>query len=81
MTDRTELDHAAELIAELGEGRPRVNPHERRMSIPTLAGTRVLAAAARRLEDAGIELDDLGIRHPSMTCSSLWTASRCCRRS
>ncbi len=61
-----DLDRAVALIAEVGEGAPRVDRDQRRVSLPTKGATRVLIAAGGRLEGAGIALEDLGIRHPSL---------------
>jgi len=62
----SDLQRAASLIAELGQGAPRVDADERRVSVPTKGATQVLIAAGQRLQEQGIALDDLGIRHPSL---------------
>jgi ABC-2 type transport system ATP-binding protein len=62
----SDLDRAAALIADLGEGVPRVDVEERRVSMPTQGATRVLIAAGECLQLGGIALEDLGIRHPSL---------------
>ncbi len=61
-----DLDRAATLIAELEQGQPRIDTEQRRVSVPTKGATQVLIAAGERLQDAGIALEDLGIRHPSL---------------
>jgi len=61
-----ELPHAAELIAALGQGVPRVDAEERLLSVPTREPTAVLIAAGRSLQEHGIALEDLGIRRPSL---------------
>ncbi len=61
-----DLDRAAALIAGLGQGAPRVDVEERRVSLPTSGATQVLIAAGQRLQEDGIALADLGIRHPSL---------------
>ena len=66
VTDPSDLKRAGALLAELAHGQPRVDPDQRRVSIPTTGGTALLIAAGRRLEEAEIALDDLGIRHPSL---------------
>jgi ABC-2 type transport system ATP-binding protein len=60
------LSRAADLITDLGEAPARVDPDQRRVSLPTRGGTKVLLAAGRRLDEHGIALDDLGIRRPSL---------------
>lgn len=61
-----ELPRAAELIAALGQGDPRVDADERLLSVPTREPTPVLIAAGRSLQEHGIALEDLGIRRPSL---------------
>jgi ABC transporter DrrB family efflux protein len=61
-----ELDRAASLIAELGQGAPRTDPDQRSVRVPTKGSTQVLLAVGQRLQEEGIALEDLGIRHPSL---------------
>jgi daunorubicin resistance ABC transporter ATP-binding subunit len=62
----SDLGRAAALLGELGGTRPHVDADQRRVSLPTTGGTPLLIAAGRELEEAGIALDDLGIRRPSL---------------
>ncbi|MFI4977268.1 MAG: ATP-binding cassette domain-containing protein [Solirubrobacterales bacterium] len=61
-----DLDRAAALMAEVSQGVPRVDPDQRSVSVPSKGATEVLIAAGRRLQEDGIALADLGIRHPSL---------------
>jgi len=61
-----DLDRAAALIAQVGQGTPHIDSEERRISLPTRGATRVLIAVGQRLQEGGIALEDLGIRHPSL---------------
>ena len=61
-----DLDLASAAIADLGEGTPRVDPDQRIVSLPTRGATAVLIAAGERLQERGVALEDLGIRHPSL---------------
>ena len=63
---RADLHRASALLAPLGEGPPHVDPDQQRVSVPARDGTTVLIAAGQRLAGAGIALDDLGIRRPSL---------------
>jgi ABC-2 type transport system ATP-binding protein len=54
------------LLAELSDSTPHVDADQRGVRIPTTGGTSQLIAVGRKLEEAGIELDDLGIRRPSL---------------
>jgi ABC-2 type transport system ATP-binding protein len=66
VSDPTDLDRAVTLLASLGDGQPRTDPDQRRLSLPTKGGTALLIAAGRRFQEEGIPLDDLGIRRPSL---------------
>jgi ABC-2 type transport system ATP-binding protein len=66
VADAGQLAEAAQLIAEIAGSDPNVDPHLRRITVPTPSGVELLLTAARRLQDAGIRLDDLGVRRPSL---------------
>ena len=66
VADPSDLDRAAAAIAELGQGSPRVDPDQRRVSVPTKGATQLLIAAGQRLQQDDIALEDLGIRRPSL---------------
>jgi ABC-2 type transport system ATP-binding protein len=66
VSSASELDRAAVLIADLGQGVPRVDADRRTVSMPTKGATQVLIAAGQRLQRDGVALEDLGIRHPSL---------------
>jgi ABC-2 type transport system ATP-binding protein len=66
VSNEADLERASALLADLGETGPRVDVDQQRVSVPTTGGTALLIAAGRRLEEAGIPLDDLGIRRPSL---------------
>jgi ABC-2 type transport system ATP-binding protein len=61
-----DLERAVALLTDLGGVRPRTDPDQQLVSIPTTAGTTLLMAAGRRFEEEQIALDDLGIRRPSL---------------
>ncbi len=66
VSSASDLDRAAALIADLGQGVPRIDGDQRTVSMPTKGATQVLIAAGQRLQQDGIALEDLGIRHPSL---------------
>ena len=66
VTRRADLEKAASLIAGLADAPPRLDADLNRVSLPVKGGPRVLIAAGRALDDAGVELEDLGIRRPSL---------------
>jgi ABC-2 type transport system ATP-binding protein len=61
-----DLDRAAALLAELSGSPPRLDPDQRLVSVPISGGVKQLIDAGRRFEEAAIELEDLGIRRPSL---------------
>jgi ABC-2 type transport system ATP-binding protein len=66
VTRRADLEKAASLIAGLASAPPRLDAGLNRVTLPVKGGARVLIAAGRALDDAGVELEDLGIRRPSL---------------
>jgi ABC-2 type transport system ATP-binding protein len=66
VTDAAQLAPAAAVLAEIAGSEPNVDPHQQRLTVPTKSGVELLLTAARRLQDAGIGLDDLGVRRPSL---------------
>jgi ABC-2 type transport system ATP-binding protein len=66
VTDPSDLDRAAALLAEVGDSPPRIDRDQQLVAIPTPGGTTLLLAAGRRFEEQRIALDDLGIRRPSL---------------
>jgi ABC-2 type transport system ATP-binding protein len=66
VTHRADLERAAALIAGTGSAAPRLDPELNKASMPVKGGPGELIAAGRALEDAGVALDDLGIRRPSL---------------
>lgn len=66
VTDPAQLRTATAILAGLGHGQPQSDPDQRRVTVPAKGGAATLVAAARGLDDAGIGLDDLGLRRPSL---------------
>jgi ABC-2 type transport system ATP-binding protein len=60
------LDEVAVLLRELGSGEVSVDSHTRRLSVPVSGGTRALIEALRRLDLAGVEVQDVGLRRPTL---------------
>jgi ABC-2 type transport system ATP-binding protein len=66
VADRDAIDHARALLARLGVGEPEVEENTRRLTVPITGGAKVLAAALREFDEAGIELQDVGLRRPTL---------------
>ena len=61
-----DLGAVATMLAPLGTEDPRLDEPGRRVSVPVADGTGRLADAVRGLTDSGIELDDVGLRRPTL---------------
>ena len=66
VSDGADLDRAVAILAGLDQGPPQVDELQRRVSVPSRKGAQTLMAAARRLEESGIELEDLAVHRPSL---------------
>jgi ABC-2 type transport system ATP-binding protein len=66
VSDPARLGEAADLLAPLGVGRPSADPDRRSLVVPVTGGAAVLTDALRRLDGAGIGLDDVGLRRPTL---------------
>jgi len=60
------LSEAATLLEPLGVGAAVVDEHRRSLLVPVSGGTAVLVDAMRQLDNAGIALDDVGVRRPTL---------------
>jgi ABC-2 type transport system ATP-binding protein len=62
------LERATRLLANATNNKPQVNDEERRIRIPVGENKAVdiLLSAVRTLDEAGVQLDDLGIHKPSL---------------
>jgi len=61
------FDDAVQIMSGLDEGSPaQVDLAQRRISVPTREGALTLMVAARRLDEAGITLDDISLHRPSL---------------
>jgi ABC-2 type transport system ATP-binding protein len=63
---RADLLRAQEVLARDCEGECTVVEHTRKLSVPARAGASVLVQVVRDLDDAGIAIDDIGLRRPTL---------------
>jgi ABC-2 type transport system ATP-binding protein len=61
-----DLATAARTLRALSAEEPVVEAATRRVSLPVDEGVERLTAAARALEDAGVAIDDIGLRRPTL---------------
>jgi ABC-2 type transport system ATP-binding protein len=66
VTNRSDVGRAAALLAQGSAAEPRTEPEQGLVSIPAAEGVGVLLETGRRLQEAGIDVEDLGIRRPTL---------------
>ncbi|MFT8395601.1 ATP-binding cassette domain-containing protein [Propionibacterium sp.] len=64
--DPARFSEARRLLEPLGSAPAAVENHDRSLVIPIAGGAAVLGEAVRLLDEAGIEVDDLGMRRPTL---------------
>jgi ABC-2 type transport system ATP-binding protein len=65
-TRPTDVDRLVNLLTGLGTGEPVADMRSQSVTLPTTERVQTLLAAARRIEDSGIPVVDLGVRRPSL---------------
>ena len=66
LRDRSRLDEAVAALRDLAVGEVEADPATRSVVVPVSGGAAALAEALRRLSDAGLELEDVGLRRPTL---------------
>jgi ABC-2 type transport system ATP-binding protein len=61
-----DLASVTAILAPLGSDEPRIDEPGRRVAVPVIDGTGRLADAVRSIGDLGIQLDDIGLRRPTL---------------
>ncbi|WP_371479784.1 ATP-binding cassette domain-containing protein [Kitasatospora sp. NBC_00315] len=64
--DRTLVGQALEALAPYAKGEPAVEKNTRRITVPVSGGAKVLADVIRELDARSIEIDDIGLRRPTL---------------
>ena len=64
--DRTRIDDARRIIGGIGVGEAAVDEHTRRVTVPSEGGATRLATVIREFDEAGIAIDDIGLRRPTL---------------
>jgi ABC-2 type transport system ATP-binding protein len=62
----SDLAAARDVLARIADGLPQVDPAARTVEAPVVGGARRMPEIVRELDAAGVLLDDLGIRRPSL---------------
>ncbi|MCY3784178.1 MAG: ATP-binding cassette domain-containing protein [Chloroflexi bacterium] len=66
VNDPAQADAALGVIAGHGSGDARINDDGVTVTMPVAGGAAMLAAVIRDLDDAGVEISDIGVRRPSL---------------
>jgi ABC-2 type transport system ATP-binding protein len=66
LTDAGQIGAACAALASLGSGAARTDASSRRVTLPVDGGAAVLVAAIRELDAAGIAVQDVGLRRPTL---------------
>ncbi|MEV6679404.1 ATP-binding cassette domain-containing protein [Streptomyces erythrochromogenes] len=64
--DRAHIAGAREVLTGFGKGETAVEEHTRRLTVPVSGGAKLLAEVIRELDGRGIEIDDIGLRRPTL---------------
>jgi ABC-2 type transport system ATP-binding protein len=64
--EREHMTPAAEILAGFGKGETTVEQHTRKLTVPVTGGAKLLAEVIRELDTRGIEIDDIGLRRPTL---------------
>ncbi|MFE0380045.1 ATP-binding cassette domain-containing protein [Streptomyces inhibens] len=60
------LSIADEVLRGFGKGEGTIEPHIRKLTIPVTGGAKLLAEVIRELDTRGVEIDDIGLRRPTL---------------
>ncbi|MER7759086.1 ATP-binding cassette domain-containing protein [Streptomyces sp. NPDC097619] len=64
--ERGQIPGAREVLGLYGKGSPTVEEHTRKLTVPVTGGAKLLAEVIRDLDARGIEIDDIGLRRPTL---------------
>ncbi|MEV0118678.1 ATP-binding cassette domain-containing protein [Streptomyces sp. NPDC050844] len=64
--EREDITPATEVLRSLGKGEVAVEDHTRRLTVPVTGGAKLLAEVIRDLDTRGVEIDDIGLRRPTL---------------
>jgi ABC-2 type transport system ATP-binding protein len=61
-----DLGPLADAVTAIGSEEPRIDHSSRRVTVPVDSGTAAVTAAVRVVEELGVEIDDIGLRRPTL---------------
>jgi ABC-2 type transport system ATP-binding protein len=64
--DRSRLEEVRDILSAIGAGAASIEEHARRVTVPSEGGAGRLINVVRQLDDAGITIDDIALRRPTL---------------
>ncbi|WP_434595633.1 ATP-binding cassette domain-containing protein [Streptomyces sp. A5-4] len=64
--EREHLATADEVLRAFGKGEGKIEQHTRKLIVPVSGGAKLLAEVIRELDARGVEIDDIGLRRPTL---------------
>lgn len=64
--EREHITSATEVLRGLGKGEVAIENHTRKLTVPVSGGAKLLAEVIRELDARGVEIDDIGLRRPTL---------------
>ncbi|MFI6642073.1 ATP-binding cassette domain-containing protein [Streptomyces sp. NPDC050504] len=64
--ERDHLPIADEVLRGFGKGECKTENHTRKITVPVTGGAKLLAEVIRELDARGVEIDDIGLRRPTL---------------
>ncbi|WP_381794608.1 ATP-binding cassette domain-containing protein [Streptomyces niveus] len=64
--ERDQITPAHDVLAGFGKGDVMVAQHTRKLTVPVTGGAKLLAEIIRELDARGVEIDDIGLRRPTL---------------
>ncbi|GAA1006967.1 ATP-binding cassette domain-containing protein [Streptomyces thermogriseus] len=64
--DRAFISVAGEVLRGFGTSDATVEEHTRKLTVPVTGGAKLLAEIIRELDSRGVEIDDIGLRRPTL---------------
>ncbi|KND30404.1 MULTISPECIES: ATP-binding cassette domain-containing protein [Streptomyces] len=64
--ERERIPEAIGVLTGFGKGETSVEEHTRLLTVPVTGGAKLLAEVIRELDTRGIEIDDIGLRRPTL---------------
>ncbi|MEH0636042.1 ATP-binding cassette domain-containing protein [Streptomyces bottropensis] len=64
--ERERIPDAIGVLTGFGKGETSVEEHTRLLTVPVTGGAKLLAEVIRELDTRGIEIDDIGLRRPTL---------------